>query len=369
MAKIILVNFIVVVIFLVVIEGISSYLLVGYTTLTNKPIAERVHTEYDEELGWVNLPNLHVDDMYGPGVFLTTNSQKFRNRNDFSLEVPPDKVRIICSGDSFTLGYGVDDDHTWCQLLTAVDERLETVNLGQGGYGVDQAYLWYERNKNELEHDVHIFAFITLDFHRMKSDMFAGYGKPYLTMQDGSLLQVNYPVPKRSYYVPWLVADMKSLRLLKSIDLFSRFYRTLVRNNDTLHTGNNKNTEIIVSEIFADLQRTNREKRSVFVLVYLPMLGDYMGEAATRPWREYVKLEAEKNAYYFIDIIEELRKTPPDGVNKLIRGHYSADGNKYVADVLYKKLSEIPEIRRRFRQLEPGDSILDSQNSGGIPND
>ncbi len=357
-AKIILVNFIVLFTLLVGIEGFSSFLFVGYRILTNKPIAERVHTEYDEELGWVNLPNLHVDDMYGPGVSLTTNSQRYRNRDDFSLKVSPDKVRIICSGDSFTLGYGVDDDHTWCQLLTAVDERLETVNLGQGGYGIDQAYLWYERNKNKLEHDVHIFAFITTDFHRMKSDMIAGYGKPYLTMQDESLFQVNYPVPKRSYYLPWLTADRRALAQLKSVDLFSRIYKKLVRNNDTLHTGNNKEREIIVSEIFAKLQRTNREKGSVFVLVYLPTLEDYMGNASTKSWRGHVQAEADKNSYYFFDIIEEIRKVPPLGVNRLFGGfHYSADGNKYVADVLYKKLSEIPEIRRRFRQLESGDSI------------
>ena len=41
---------------------------------------------------------------------------------------------------------GVGNDDVWCKLLESIDNRIETVNLGQGGYGVDQAYLWYKRN-------------------------------------------------------------------------------------------------------------------------------------------------------------------------------------------------------------------------------
>ena len=66
-------------------------------------------------------------------------------------------------------------------------KRLETVNLGQGGYGVDRAYLWYKRNETNLEHDIVVLAFISDDSWRMESDTFFGYGKPYLTIRDGEL--------------------------------------------------------------------------------------------------------------------------------------------------------------------------------------
>ena len=77
--------------------------------------------------------------MYGPNVYLRTNSQAFRNNADFSATAPEPKARIICSGEFFTFGYGVDIDSTWCQLLASRNNRLEMVNMGQGGYGVDQA--------------------------------------------------------------------------------------------------------------------------------------------------------------------------------------------------------------------------------------
>ena len=114
--NIVVINIVVVLVLIVFIEGFLSYASIGYTFFTQK-ITEREHTAYDEELGWINLPNVHIEDMYGHDVYFSTNSQRYRNANDFTPEVPAGKVRIICSGDSFTLGFGVDDDHTFCQQL------------------------------------------------------------------------------------------------------------------------------------------------------------------------------------------------------------------------------------------------------------
>src|SRR5262245_16084642 len=102
---------------LVVVEGSASYILPVRNLITTYSHAERRHTKYDPDIGWVNEASVHIADMYGPGVYLRTNSQGFRNNHDFDPAVPNGKYRIICSGDSFTLGYGVDNDHTWCQLL------------------------------------------------------------------------------------------------------------------------------------------------------------------------------------------------------------------------------------------------------------
>jgi hypothetical protein len=169
-------------------------------------------------------------------------------------------------------------------------------------------------------------------------------------MKDESPFQANYPVSKFSYYAPWLTTDLRVLNRLKSAILVSRIYQNLVRNADTSNTGNNKRTEEVVSGIFADLQITNREKGSVFVLVYLPIRKDYMGQTVTENWRRYVQAEAVKNNYFFVDIVEELRSLPPRAIEGLFsrsHGHYTDEGNKYVSDVLYRRLSEIPEFRRR----------------------
>jgi hypothetical protein len=49
--------------------------------------------------------------------------------------------------------------------------------MGQGGHGVDQAYLWYKRDGVKLKHDFLLFAFITLDFQRMQQRDFLGLNR------------------------------------------------------------------------------------------------------------------------------------------------------------------------------------------------
>src|SRR5258708_34500200 len=71
---------------LVVVEGLASYTLAIRDFATTYPLAERrrlairdlattyplaegQHTKYDPDLGWVNEANVHIRDMYGPGVY------------------------------------------------------------------------------------------------------------------------------------------------------------------------------------------------------------------------------------------------------------------------------------------------------------
>src|SRR5579862_3829569 len=137
-------------------EGLSSVVLI--LTAQRQIMAETRHTRYDSQLGWTNIPNLYVADMYGPGVYLRTNSRGFRNNREFAARVPVGKLRLICSGASFTFGYGVSNDQNWCQVLEAQDSRLETINLGEGAYGLDQSFLAYRREAATLETDVDLLA-------------------------------------------------------------------------------------------------------------------------------------------------------------------------------------------------------------------
>ncbi len=336
-------------------EGLSSILFVAREAATGRPLAERLHTEYDEELGWINIPNFYVEDVYGPGIYVKTNSQSFRNNKDFGVRVPSNKIRVICSGDSFTFGYGVDNEHTWCQLLASENERLEPVNMGQGGYGVDQAYLWYKRDGTKLEHDLHIFAFITDDFERMQSGNFLGYGKPVLAIQDGDLVTGNVPVPRRSFYAPWLNHSLRTLNGLDSIRLSQELaYREnpAARVNDQSHQ--------VVRAILADLHRLNQSNHSILVLVYLPIEQDYMQDTS-EPWRQFLRVEAAKNDLIYIDLVDEFRQLSPQDVSDLFiaegviehyggAGHYSEYGNAYIANILYSKLLVVPEIGNKLQK-------------------
>ena len=341
---------------MVLLEGASSLVLSIHTL--RRP-AEGMHSEYDSLLGWVNKPNVYLRDLYGPGTYLRTNAQRFRSNQPVAGSVPNGRVRVICSGDSFTLGYGVDNDHTWCERLTAQDRRIETVNMGQGGYGIDQAYLWYRRDGVPLEHNVHLFAFITDDFSRMKSPTFHGYGKPVLAIRNRALTIENVPVPGREFYAPWLTRSADAIAQLRTSELIRRVAKRFRPAKTTNIPASDSLIWEIAAKVFAELNSINRAKNSVLVLVFLPTKGD-RGEGA-EAWRRRVHELSEREHIALADLIGDFQQVHADSVDRLFipagtiefigaEGHYTALGNAWVANKLYQHLLTIPEIASRLPQ-------------------
>ena len=49
------------------------------------------------------------------------------------------------------------------RMTEVANTKPETINMGQVGYGVDQAFLWYRRDADDLDVDVQFLAFIPND--------------------------------------------------------------------------------------------------------------------------------------------------------------------------------------------------------------
>jgi len=349
LARLIATNLAILGLLLVAIEGLASYGLVVRSIVTTRGIAERRHTRYDPVLGWSNEPNVFIRDMYGPGLYLRTNAQGFRNNQNISVTIPTGKVRIVCSGDSFTLGYGVDNDHTWCSLLSSLEPRFETVNMGQGGYGVDQAYLWYKRDGAKFNHHVHLLAFITGDFSRMKYDSFLGYGKPVLDIENGMLVVKNVPVPRRNYYFPWI----QHLRQLHTVEFLNRVSRRIgLATADSSQVAQTRDEQIreILHRMFEDLKSLNEQRSSKLVLVYLPDLGAVTSDGP-REWTKFLEEESRSLAIPFINLFPEFRSLPHEQVVQLFIsgdqsgiGHFNEAGNALVAKLIHQKLMTYPFV-------------------------
>ena len=67
---------------LLIVEGLASYALSFRDRRIIHVAAERERSTYDADLGWVNKPNIHIADMYGPGVYAdgTGPAAEFRIR-------------------------------------------------------------------------------------------------------------------------------------------------------------------------------------------------------------------------------------------------------------------------------------------------
>ncbi|MDJ0847141.1 MAG: hypothetical protein QNK04_02045 [Myxococcota bacterium] len=320
-------------------EGLASFALFAEALVTGEPevVAERRHTRYDAGLGWVNEPGFHDADFYGPGRALSINAQGFRGTRDVTPKPAPDRPRVVCSGDSFTLGYGVGDADTWCARLETTVQGVEAVNMGQGGYGIGQSYLWYRRDGAGLRPRVHLFAFITADFGRMLSESFLGYGKPVVRVRAGELAIENVPVPRGSYRVPWLVSRREAFASLRSV----AFLRRVLGREAFPAPSDPTELPRVATSIFAELARINGAQGTELVLVYLPMRGDAGGGRDGRIAR-FVRKAAKNHGLELVDLVDEAERLPPERRRALFlapgavpypgaSGHLSREGNRWVA--------------------------------------
>ena len=357
-AATVLINLAVLAVLLLLAEGVLSVVLFSADVLNEKMTPERAHTRYDPDLGWAGIPNLDFPQMYGAGGPLRTNSQGFRGTYDYSAAVPPGKRRIICSGDSVTFGYGVGNDKTWCHLLETIDPGIETINMGQPGYGVDQAYLWYKRDAARFEHQVHLFAPITDDFRRMQSTHYGGYGRPLLVVEDGRLEVRNVPVPTASFRLPWWTETRRHLSSLRSVQAVRRLQK-LLRADEASALGLVPNLDrqaerqsadrqaaTVVASILMDLKALNDARGSILVVVYLPTLND-QGPATTF-WAGVLERECRRLSVPFVNLVHEFDNMPEAAERYYLSdlGHFNEEGNAHIASVLHTKLQALPEVSR-----------------------
>jgi hypothetical protein len=337
---------------LLLLEGAASVARVAWLAATTdaRPLAERAHTEYDPELGWVNRPHVSLPDLYGPGASFHTNGRRFRGRRETAARPPPGRIRVLCSGDSFALGYGVDDEATWCHRLETLEPRLEAVNMGQGGYGIDQSWLWFRRDGAPLEHQLHLFTFIVEDFVRMTATEFFGYPKPRLRLEpDGRIAVTNVPVPRGAFRAPWLARNARWLDELRVV----RGLRALGEGAGLLRRpspgdGGDHDLAPLAAAVLEELARSQHAAGRRLVLVWLPMREEHRG-GANDPFRRFLAERASALGVPYFDLVEELRRLPAEEVPPLFLrageidfpaadGHYSVSGNQRVAEWLLGRL-------------------------------
>lgn len=331
------------------IEGTASIVLFA-RAMRQAHFVEEHFTERDTLLGWINIPNASKPDLFGPGRSLNINAQRFRHAGALAAVPPAGKKRVVCSGDSFTLGYGVDDAKTWCALLAADEPSLETVNMGQAGYGIDQAYLWYVRDGLPLHPQVHLFAIITDDFRRMGTDKFGGFPKPRLAVDSsGRLRTVGVPVRKPGLG-PFTVRLFNTIRSLRTFELV-QYIAPIGKSNSGSATANSAASSAtwnVTRAVLRDMAVRDSVAGAKLIVVYLPTIDEFKGKGSDK-WRQSIQEAAEKDNYQYVDLVEELRRVSPDSVDRLFiprgqlafrgaAGHYTEAGNLWAEKILRERV-------------------------------
>jgi hypothetical protein len=349
-----------------IVEGCAS-LSIGLWEVARGPRGRQmIHARYDAELGWVNLPSVDLPDVWGPGAGVRTNSQGIRARTEFEARVAPGRIRALCSGDSFAFGEGSGDLDTWCHLLTVLDDRLETVNLGQPGYGVGQSYLRYLRDGAPLDHQIHLFTFVDGDFDRAGRRSHYGYARPLLRLVGDELEVDNVPVPR---VLPAISRFARRLsEQLRSVEFAARAVKRLFPSRPSRGGTQLDRLAPLVERLFREVQQVNRDKGSAVVFVYLPTAQNLDREGR---WQGWVQKALDSLGYSFIDLTPALRELPREVAGELFlppdsdaAGHYSRAGNKWVAETLYARLRGIlPVLRENAEAVDDAPEQPESRSS------
>lgn len=335
-----------------VIEGGASFLLFAnaYRRAQAPTGVSRPHTQHDTLVGWVNKKNFASPDEYGAGVALTTDSSGFRF-NTLAPTVDRTQAQLVCSGDSFTLGYGVTDNAAWCALLQQELPGLRTVNMGQGAYGLDQAYLWFKRDAPS-QHAVQVFAMIDVQFDRATTANYQGRIKPLLAMSDNRLVVRNTPVPVqttealRRAYSARLLNDLRIVQLFRSFSFGDGAAKAQAAVDERWP---------LFERVFTELDSINRARGSALVLMYLPTRRDAEpGPLDAR--RARIATFASSHNIRLVDLTMSMRALPADSLDMLfiarapanaapgVPGHYSVAGNAWVARLLSRELVAVPAL-------------------------
>ena len=122
------------------------------------------------------------------------NGQGLRADREYAYAKPTGVKRIVCLGDSFTVGYEVEAEDTFAavlerQLNGAGGPRVEVLNAGVSGFSNAEECLYLERELLKYEPDVVVLSFFPNDLDdNVRSDLFG--------------LEGGRAVPRAERYVP-----------------------------------------------------------------------------------------------------------------------------------------------------------------------
>ena len=342
---------------LLALEGAASVALaLNEARWGPRKIAEERHSEYDADLGWRHRPGRTNADLYGPGKHMTVDARGFRCApNGPGGQVAPDasgappegareRYRVVCLGDSFTQGYGVGDLETFPARLAARCPSLEAINMGMGGFGLDQVYLWYLRDGAPLDADLVLLTLIAPDFDRMGTAKFVGrYAKPVLALEDGRIAVHNVPVPRGfAESSPWRVAQ----GFLAGLAMPRAAARALGREWGTPDAGDEDPPRVrppwsqdpsrpVAEAVLVELARHARERGQRLAIAYVPIRGlaRWPDHAERRAW---LAATAASAGVPCLDMTDPIGALPIARLDEIYQAdsHLTAAGNDWLAEAI-----------------------------------
>ena len=289
---------------------------------------------YDPHIGWRNRPNFSGQFEWSDRItYERINSLGWRD-NGYAIKKPDNVYRIAVIGCSRTYGYGVNAEETYPKVLErllnnrpSLKQKVEVLNFGVNGYGLDQMVLNYSLYVRNYKPDLVILQFYRPNLNRaLYREMWATQ-KPRYVFANGGLSLKNYPVPKNRF------RPMESWFIEKSI-MYS-----------------------FVKDRLLKLEQIKKEKENIYLdrknsllgTMILRLLKDYTDKDGVRlivfTWGNDSLLKiCRSGGVQAIDLyaIEDPKLWESNGSldNPPPTGHWSVLGHQYVAAAIYRYLKD-----------------------------
>ncbi|HUL49847.1 MAG TPA: hypothetical protein VLT79_07545 [Gemmatimonadales bacterium] len=179
---------------------------------------------FDSILGW-RYRSDHRDSIN------QTNGEALRSVREYSQRPGPGVLRVAAFGNSFVYGNEVANETSWARQVELVAPRIEVLNYGVGGYGLDQAYLRFLREGMRYGPQVVLIGFSPDDlgrvvnvYRRFRSNREIPLVKPrYLLEPSGNLELVPAPFHDISDYDRYLANPA----LVRELGRYDQWYEPL----------------------------------------------------------------------------------------------------------------------------------------------
>ena len=279
------------------------------------------------------------------------------------------KQRVALMGDSFTFGDELLYEDTWgSRLDEALGPEVQVLNFGGSGYGIDQAYLRYEKEVRRWDPKVVIFSLVSHDVQRTMTvypfinwpEWNIPFSKPRFILREGEFKELNIPpiapdaifsrasiseLPYLEYDKGYSVTDWQQdyLHFSYLIRLFiSRFPRW----SASLPDVSEEALLLVNASIVKAFVRSAEQSGAIPIIVYFPTKADFEGapfgqQASSLPVGKQVLRQA---GIPYTDLTSCLLKV--NVTDRFARtAHYTAQSNAAVAKCLQNVvMSNVPSF-------------------------
>lgn len=320
-----------------------------YRDLAEKASGHLSYLVYDNQMGWSVGPNRRSAN----GLYRSSSNGIRVSQEGRAVSMADEKTTVALVGNSYTFSSEVRYEESWGHHLDQrLGEEVQVLNFGVPGYGVDQAYLRYEKDARRWKPEVTVFGVFSHDLRRTMTvypflahphwDM--PFSKPRFILPDGRLKQLNEPpLPPDAIFSRPSVVELPYLdrdhgyeesdwqqSVYHASDLFRLFVSWFPGWSAEDSDFSDEALVSINAAILKAFVRAALREGTIPVAVYFPGKGDLRRPSSPPTVVQRVLREAGMG---YVDPTPCLRKVNPED-RYMPGGHYAPAGNAAVARCL-----------------------------------